>query len=41
MSRYKRYEKYKDSGVEWIGEIPEHWEITKLNIFVLNQQFMV
>ncbi|HPL94636.1 MAG TPA: restriction endonuclease subunit S [Paludibacteraceae bacterium] len=22
----KTYEKYKDSGVEWIGEIPEHWE---------------
>jgi len=20
----------KDSGVEWIGEIPEHWEITKV-----------
>lgn len=20
----------KDSGVDWIGEIPEHWEITKL-----------
>jgi type I restriction enzyme, S subunit len=20
----------KDSGVEWIGEIPEHWDITKL-----------
>ena len=20
----------KDSGVEWIGEIPEHWEMTKL-----------
>jgi type I restriction enzyme S subunit len=30
MSKYKRYERYKDSGVEWIGEIPEHWEITKL-----------
>ncbi len=30
MSRYKRYEKYKDSGVEWIGEIPEHWEIGRL-----------
>ena len=28
--RYKRYEKYKDSGVEWIGEIPEHWELTKI-----------
>lgn len=23
-----RYDKYKDSGIAWIGEIPEHWEIT-------------
>ncbi len=23
----KRYEKYKPSGVEWIGEIPKHWNI--------------
>ncbi|WP_421889777.1 restriction endonuclease subunit S [Marinoscillum sp.] len=23
-------EKTKDSGVEWIGEIPEHWEVKKL-----------
>ncbi|WP_421383359.1 restriction endonuclease subunit S [Bacillus salacetis] len=22
--------KYKNSGVQWIGEVPEHWEITKL-----------
>lgn len=22
--------KMKDSGVEWIGEIPEGWEITRL-----------
>lgn len=22
--------KMKDSGVEWIGEIPEHWDITKI-----------
>ncbi|HPZ22208.1 MAG TPA: restriction endonuclease subunit S [Bacillota bacterium] len=27
MVRYKPYERYKDSGVEWIGEIPEHWKI--------------
>jgi type I restriction enzyme S subunit len=26
----ERYEKYKDSGVEWIGEIPEDWEKIKL-----------
>lgn len=30
MSKYKRYERYKDSGVEWIGEIPEHWEVSRL-----------
>lgn len=23
-----RYDKYKDSGIAWIGEIPEHWEVT-------------
>ena len=26
----ERYEKYKDSGVEWIGEIPGGWEVKKL-----------
>ena len=23
----QQYEKYKDSGVDWIGEIPEHWKM--------------
>lgn len=23
---FARYESYKDSGVEWLGEVPEHWE---------------
>ena len=26
----KTYSKYKNSGVEWLGEIPEHWEVKKL-----------
>jgi type I restriction enzyme S subunit len=30
MSKYRRYARYKDSGVEWIGEIPEEWEISKI-----------
>mgnify|MGYP006287672937 CR=1 FL=1 len=30
MVSFPRYEKYKDSGVEWLGEIPEHWGIKKL-----------
>ena len=25
----ERYERYKDSGVKWIGEIPGHWECEK------------
>ncbi len=28
-NRYKKYTKYKDSGVDWLGEIPEHWEVRK------------
>lgn len=23
----KQYEKYKDSGIQWLGEVPNHWEI--------------
>ena len=26
----KQYDSYKDSGVEWIGKIPSHWEVRKL-----------
>lgn len=25
-----KYAEYKDSGVEWLGEIPEGWELTRL-----------
>jgi type I restriction enzyme S subunit len=24
---FQKYPAYKDSGVEWLGEVPEHWEI--------------
>ena len=27
---FPRYPKYKPSGVEWLGEVPEHWEIAKV-----------
>lgn len=26
----KRYPKYKDSGGEWIGNVPEHWDVKRL-----------
>lgn len=26
----KQYDKYKPSGIEWLGEIPEHWEVKRV-----------
>ena len=26
--------KMKDSGIEWIGEIPESWDVGKLGYFI-------
>ena len=26
----RRYESYKDSGVEWLGEVPSQWEVKKM-----------
>lgn len=30
MSRFKPYPEYKDSGVEWLGEVPVRWEVVPL-----------
>lgn len=30
MSQFKPYPAYKDSGVEWLGEVPEHWVDRKI-----------
>jgi type I restriction enzyme S subunit len=30
LRRWKSYPVYKDSGVEWLGEIPAHWEVKRL-----------
>ena len=27
---FPKYEAYKESGVEWLGEVPEHWEVKPL-----------
>jgi type I restriction enzyme, S subunit len=26
----RKYDSYKDSGIEWIGEIPKHWSVSRL-----------
>lgn len=30
VTKYKQYEEYKDSGVEWLGKVPSHWDIVKI-----------
>jgi len=30
----KRYDSYKDSGVEWIGEIPSRWELSRIRYYI-------
>ncbi len=32
--RYRRYPAYRDSGVEWLGKVPEGWETTPLKHIV-------
>jgi type I restriction enzyme, S subunit len=27
---FPRYPSYKDSGIEWLGEVPEHWQTARL-----------
>ena len=30
MSRRQPYPAYRDSGVEWLGRVPEHWQVRRL-----------
>ena len=36
VAKYQQYAEYKDSGVEWLGEIPSHWQTKKLKFILLD-----
>ncbi len=38
VAKYQKYAEYKDSGVEWLGEIPSHWDLkaSKLLFSIVN-----
>jgi type I restriction enzyme S subunit len=38
MSKYKPYPKYKESGVAWLGDVPEGWEVGLLSSLFLNNK---
>ena len=37
--RYQAYPEYKDSGVEWLGKIPVHWDVKRFkNLFKIRKR---
>lgn len=38
MSKYKPYPQYKDSGVEWLGEVPVNWAIERAKWLFIEQK---
>jgi type I restriction enzyme S subunit len=33
--RWKPYPAYKDSGVEWLGQVPEEWGVKRLKYIAI------
>ncbi|EJX01239.1 hypothetical protein EVA_10654, partial [gut metagenome] len=31
----EKYNSYKNSGIDWLGEIPSHWKLYRLKHFIL------
>ncbi|WP_312936579.1 restriction endonuclease subunit S [Stutzerimonas nitrititolerans] len=38
MSNYKPYPAYKDSGVEWLERVPEHWDTQRIRSLIDSAQ---
>ena len=37
IDSYPRYDSYKDSGIDWLGDIPEGWDVKRLK-YVLSER---
>ena len=35
--QFKQYPSYKNSGVEWLGDIPKHWESNRLKKYLIER----
>ncbi len=33
LNKYQAYPEYRDSGVEWLGEIPSDWAYHKTKVY--------
>ncbi|RXS98561.1 restriction endonuclease subunit S [Acinetobacter junii] len=36
--QFKQYPSYKNSGVEWLGDVPEHWGVNRLGVHFKNRK---
>jgi type I restriction enzyme S subunit len=34
----RKYARYKDSGISWIGEVPEHWDVIPMKRLFVNRK---
>ena len=34
VTKYQQYEEYKDSGVEWLGQVPSEWSVSPLKLYI-------
>ncbi|CDH44235.1 MAG: hypothetical protein IPL59_24795 [Candidatus Competibacteraceae bacterium] len=30
----KPYPEYKESGLPWLGQVPEHWEVRRMKLLI-------
>ena len=35
--RFRPYPEYRDSGVEWLGALPEHWDVKRLKVLTSSE----
>jgi len=37
-TKYKTYSQYKPSGIDWLGDVPEEWEVKRfVFLFAFNR----
>lgn len=34
VAKYQKYAEYQDSGIEWLGDIPKHWQTVSLKMLI-------
>jgi len=41
LRRFKPYPAYKDSGIEWLGQVPAHWHVKRSDSFLRYEKLQI